>query len=151
MTLNRRTGSGSNLAGSLHSTSTGSMASSLPMSICPFGDSVEFCVSAKSLPVLRLSVITRINHRRQIRTTPSRASGSRLPPTARSALLQRPKTPIELRTLSWHSPCSPRLGGDKSAENYFTIETPRTRRTIGVKFGDTTAVVDSCETLVSLC
>src|SRR6267142_534826 len=135
MTLNRRTGSGSDLAGSLHSTSSCSMAPSLPLSICPLGDSVEFCVSARSLPlpVLRLSVMTRINHRGQIRTTPSRASGSRLPPTARSALLQRPKTPIELRTLSWHSPCFPRLGGDKSAENYFTTETPRTRRIIGAK------------------
>src|SRR6266513_1539417 len=117
MTLNRITGSSSDLAGSLHSTSSCSMASSVPLSICPFGDSVEFCEPARSLllPVLRLSVITRINHRGQIRTHQVEQVDPDCP-TARSALLQRTKTPIELRTLSWHSPCSPRLGGDKSAE-----------------------------------
>ena len=39
MTLNRRTGSGSDLAGSLHSTFSCSMALSIPLFIGPAGDS----------------------------------------------------------------------------------------------------------------
>src|SRR3982074_3453463 len=73
MTLNRRTGSGSDLAGSLHSTSRCSMALSIPAVYLPvWRFAAESSVSARSLPlpVLRLSVITSMIQTWQIRALP---------------------------------------------------------------------------------